>query len=400
MKHIPCLKMVLLCPSSSCRGRGGEGAGRGGGTAELYSGGGVSVGNVCAVLASAEGVERVERLHTRERVWDHGDGVGGHERDVVGRPAQRERVVRRAGEPQRVVGLQRLTLVVQLLHLQGHDLLVLDVRDVVGGVPLRAGAPVGLVASLVLLVIEGSEGQDVQEQQGRPHGDGDAQLGGVIPFGLDEDRGVLGARLVRVLGVLGVAVGWGDGRAFGRGPDLGGRPPGPVGEGRHVRRGHLGGGGHILEYLVQVVQVWDQFQPEGDFRGPIVIPHAGLQADVQIQLVFGVILGPGHLLEAVGFCVNELGVLRDRLIGVTEDRREREKREGGKKKRSHSSACHKSILIKQNEMTVRSSHVFIDTGKVPKWLNPRVYHSALSIKESPLTLTFKILPNENTIPFL
>lgn len=42
-----------------------------------------------------------------------------------------------------VVGLQRLALVVQLLHLQGHDLLVLDVRDVVGGVPLRAGGAGG-----------------------------------------------------------------------------------------------------------------------------------------------------------------------------------------------------------------------------------------------------------------
>ena len=307
---------------------GGEGKE---GTAELYSGGGVSVWYVCAVLASAEGVECVQRLHARERVGDHGDGVGGHEWDVVGRPAERERVVRRAGEPQRVVGLQRLALVVQLLHLQGHDLLVLDVRDVIGSVPLRAGAPVGLVASLVLLVVEGGKGQDVQEQQGRPHGDGDAQLGGVIPFGLDEDSGVLGPRLVRVLGVLGVAVGWGDGWAFRRGPDLGGRPPGPVGEGRHVRRGHLGGGRHVLEYLIQIVQVWDQFQPEGDFRGSIVIPHAGLQANVQIQLVFGVILGPGHFLEAVGFCVNELGVLWNRLIGVTEDRREREKREEEKK---------------------------------------------------------------------
>lgn len=77
------------------------------------------------------------------------------------------------------------------------------------------------MAPLVLLVIEGGEGQDVQEQQGRPHGDGDAQLGGVIPFWSRRIGPVVpGARLVRVLGVLGVAVGWGDGRAFGRGPDL------------------------------------------------------------------------------------------------------------------------------------------------------------------------------------
>ena len=140
--------------------------------------------------------------------------------------------------------------------------------------------------------------------------------------------------------------------------------------------------------------------PKGHLSGPVMIADPWLQPDVKVQLVSGIVFGPGHFLKAVGLGVNELGVLRDRLIGVTEDRREREKREGGKKKRSHSSACHKSILIKQNEMTVRSSHVFIDTGKVPKWLNPRVYHSALSIKESPLTLTFKILPNENTIPFL
>lgn len=307
-----------------------RGRGRGNGrSAELYPGGGVSVRDVCAVLAPAEGVKRVQRLHARERVGDHGDGVGGHERDVVGGAAERERVVGRAGEPQRVVRLQRLAVVVvfQLLHLQGHDLLVLDVRDVVGGAPLGAGAPVRLVAPLVLLVVEGGEGQDVQEQQRRAHGDGDAQLGGVIPLGLDEHRGVLGARLVGVLGVLGVAVGGGDGRALGRGPDLGGRPPGPVGEGGHVRRGHLGGGGHVLEDLVQVVKMRHQLQPEGHFGGSVVIPHAGLQADVQIELVFGVILGPGHLLEAVGFRVNELGVLRNGLIGVTEDRRETEKEE-------------------------------------------------------------------------
>lgn len=47
---------------------------------------------------------------------------------------------------------------------------------------------------------------------------------------------------------------------------------------------------------------------------------------MQIELVFGVILGPGHLLKAIGFCMNELGILRNRLIWVTGDRREKKKR--------------------------------------------------------------------------
>lgn len=49
----------------------------GGGTAELYLVVECPWGMFGAVLASAEGAGTVERLHTRERVWDHGDGVGG-----------------------------------------------------------------------------------------------------------------------------------------------------------------------------------------------------------------------------------------------------------------------------------------------------------------------------------
>lgn len=90
------------------------------GTAKLYSSGRVSVGEVGTVLSSTERVECVQRLHARQCVWDHGDGVWCHERDVVRRPAQRQGVVWRTREPQRVVGLKGLTLVVvlQLLHLQ------------------------------------------------------------------------------------------------------------------------------------------------------------------------------------------------------------------------------------------------------------------------------------------
>lgn len=213
--------------------------------------------------------------------------------------------------------LQRLTLVVmlQLFHLQRHDLFILDVGDVVGGVPLGTGASVCLVSPLVFLVVEGCESQDVEEQEGGAHGDGDAQLGGIIPFGLDEDGGVLGPGFVGILGVFGV-VGRGDGRAFSGRPDLGRRSPGAVRERRHVRRGHLGGGRDVLENLVQVVQMGDQLQPESHFGGPVMIPHSGFQANMEIELVFGVVFRPGHFLEAVGFGVNELGILGNRLVGI------------------------------------------------------------------------------------
>lgn len=112
--------------------------------------------------------------------------------------------------------------------------------DVICGVPLGAGAPVCLVAPLVLLVVQSRECQNVEEEQGGPHGDGDAQLGGIISFGFDEDGCILGPCLMRVLGMFGV-VGGGDGWAFGRGPYLGGRPPGSVGEGGHVGRRDLCG---------------------------------------------------------------------------------------------------------------------------------------------------------------
>lgn len=126
-------------------------------------------------------------------------------------------------------------------------------------------------------------------------------------------------------------VGRSDRRAFGRGPYLGRRSPSSVGKGGHVRRRNLCGCGHILEYLIQVVQVRHEFQPESHFCGSVMVPHSGFQANMQIELVFGVILGPGHFLKAIGFCVNELGVLRNWLIRITGDRREK------KRERSHSS---------------------------------------------------------------
>lgn len=107
------------------------------------------MGQVGTVLTAAKRVEVVKRLHGGQRVGDHGYGAGRHERDVIWRPTQREGVVGRAGEAQCVVGLERLTLVVVLvihllllLHLQGHQLLALQVGDVIG-VGRRIGRPGG-----------------------------------------------------------------------------------------------------------------------------------------------------------------------------------------------------------------------------------------------------------------
>lgn len=68
--------------------------------AELYPCGGVCVRQAAAVVAAGERAEVVQRLHSGQRAGDHGDGAG---RRIVGRAPQRQRVVRWAGEAQRVV---------------------------------------------------------------------------------------------------------------------------------------------------------------------------------------------------------------------------------------------------------------------------------------------------------
>lgn len=64
------------------------------------------MGKIGTVRATAKRAEVVQRLHAGQRVGDHGDGAGRHQGDVVGRAPQRERIVRRARQAQRVVGLQ------------------------------------------------------------------------------------------------------------------------------------------------------------------------------------------------------------------------------------------------------------------------------------------------------
>lgn len=53
----------------------------------------------------------------------------------------------------------------------------------------------------------------------------------------------------------------------------------------------------------------DQVFPESYFCGSVVVPNPRLQADMQIQLVVGVILRPGDFLKAIGLGVDELRVL-------------------------------------------------------------------------------------------
>lgn len=141
----------------------------------LYPGGGVwvwmRVRQGVILPAAGKGVERVKRGEPPHGAGDHGYGVRRHERDVVRRSPHGQSVVRWAGSPQhhvvRVQGVANTPAVpVQvrvLLHLQGHDLLLLSVSQVVGGVPLGAAAPVDIMPSLVLLVVKRSEGQNVEE---------------------------------------------------------------------------------------------------------------------------------------------------------------------------------------------------------------------------------------------
>lgn len=151
----------------------------------LYPGGGVGVGQGVVVAGGGECVEGVKRLHAGDGAGDHGDGVWRHQRHVVGGAAQRQGVVGRAGGPQDVVGSQGLHVVVsvvlRVLHLQGHDLLLLAVSQVVGGAAPLRGQPVPAhLVPLVTLVVKGGEGQDVEEEERRSNCNCHAQFGGVV----------------------------------------------------------------------------------------------------------------------------------------------------------------------------------------------------------------------------
>lgn len=72
--------------------------------------------------------------------------------------------------------------------------------------------------------------------------------------------------------------------------------------------------------------MWYELQPEGNFCCSVVITHSGFQANVQVKLVFGIVLGPGHFFKAVGFRVDELGVLWDRLVWISVGKKKKRER--------------------------------------------------------------------------
>lgn len=75
---------------------------------------------------------------------------------------------------------------------------------------------------------------------------------------------------------------------------------------------------HRLEELVDMMQVWDQLEPEGDFGSTVVVSDTGLEANVEIQLLLGGVFRPSHFLEAIRLCVDKLGILRNWLVWITE----------------------------------------------------------------------------------
>lgn len=185
----------------------------------LYTGGGVLVWQgIVAVAGDGCGgggrdrrvcVEGVEGLHAADGAGDHGDGIGRHQRHILRRPPQRQRVVRWAhGGPQGfqvavdAAGRQRgavLQLHPLLLHLQRHELLLLTQRQVVvrgrphhshadahahGGATLRRQSAVASLHEFVALipfVVKRGKGQHIQEKKRGAHGYCHAQLGGVVP---------------------------------------------------------------------------------------------------------------------------------------------------------------------------------------------------------------------------
>lgn len=75
---------------------------------------------------------------------------------------------------------------------------------------------------------------------------------------------------------------------------------------------------------MNVVEMGHQVFPEGHFSGTVVITDTRLQANVQVQLVVGVILGPGHLFKTIGLGVDELRVLWHWLVRIPINTSQRE----------------------------------------------------------------------------
>lgn len=163
-----------------------------------------------------------------------------------------------------------------------------------------------LATALVLAIIQRSEGQDIEEQQRCPNSNGNAELGGVISRVWHDQRTHLPTRFP-------ITVGRGHGRTSGAARPLTVRLSG-------IQWSDLGGGGGIMKHVMEVVEMGHQVFPERHFGGTVVVTNAGLQANVQVQLVVRVIFRPGYLLKAIGLGVYEFGVLWHRLIWIPRNR--------------------------------------------------------------------------------
>lgn len=75
-----------------------------------------------------------------------------------------------------------------------------------------------------------------------------------------------------------------------------------------------------MEHVMKVIQMGHKVFPKGHFGGTVVVAHTWLQANMQVQLVLGVVFGPGNLFKAVGFGVDELGVLGNWFVWITAER--------------------------------------------------------------------------------
>ncbi len=125
-----------------------------------------------------------------------------------------------------------------------------------------------LPTPLVLAVVQSGEGQDVEEEQRRSYGNGDAELCGVISRVRHDQR-------THLPPAFAIIMGGGYRRAAGAAGPL------TVGLGG-IQRGDLGGGGGVMEHVMEVIEMGHQVFPEGHLGSAVVITDTRLQANVQI----------------------------------------------------------------------------------------------------------------------
>lgn len=172
---------------------------------------GQSIVGMCRARSGARSGARIGRVPGSWRICIEGmhgaDGAGHHKRYVIGRPPERQRVIRRASERLQV---QFGPL---LLHPQRHQLLLQVVSHGDGrGRDGRAGraslrreasmAPPLLqehhLVPLVAFVVESGERQNVKEEQRGADRYSHTELGGVVADQLRERRLAWALRTFRI----------------------------------------------------------------------------------------------------------------------------------------------------------------------------------------------------------